>query len=164
MSQSISKFNGTVLYVDTMIFHIFLRDSESTAKPLLRRVQEGEIQAFTSVLTFDELAFRMLLALIRDTYSGSPLDRLRNDEVKMIAEFYPQLAPKIERLRQFPNLNLVDVTTGDLAAMTQNMLRYHLRPRDALHLAAMQKVHCFNLFSEDSDFARVANIQHFTLT
>lgn len=77
---------------------------------------------------------------------------------------YPQLAPKLERLRQFPNLNLVDMTTDDLAAMTQNMLRYHLRPRDALHLSAMQKVQCFNLLSEDSDYARVPDIQHFTLT
>ena len=42
MSQPIARFNGAVLYVDTMIFHIFLRDSESNAKPLLLRVQTGE--------------------------------------------------------------------------------------------------------------------------
>ena len=164
MSQPIADFKGTAIYVDTMIFHIFLRDAVSNDQSFLQRVEQGDIQAYTSVLTFDELAYRQLLALIRDKYSGSPLDNLRKDEVCLIDELYPHIAPKIELLRQFSNLTLVDVTADDLDAMSQNVLEYQLRPRDALHLADMQKVKCFNLLSEDSDFTRVSNIQHFTLT
>lgn len=144
-------------------FHIFLRDAESNARSFFQRVEHGDIQAYTSILSFDELAYRQLLALIRDKYKGSPLDHLRKDETNLIDELYPQIAPKIELLRQFTNLNLVDVTADDLDAMSQNILDYKLRPRDALHLAAMQKVKCFNLLSEDSDFTRVSNIQQFTL-
>lgn len=81
----------------------------------------------------------------------------------MIAEFYPQLVPHLSRLRTFPNLFLVDVTASDLDVMNDAMLQYHLRPRDALHLAAMQKCECFNLASQDSDFDRVPMVQRYTL-
>jgi predicted nucleic acid-binding protein len=56
----------------------------------------------------------------------------------MITEFYPQLAPHLAQLRTFPNLVLVDVTPSDLEVMDDGIRQYHLRPRDALHLAAMQ--------------------------
>ena len=42
-------------------------------------------------------------------------------------------------------------------------LQYHLRPRDALHLAAMQKCGCFDLLSHDPDFDRVPMISRYTL-
>ncbi len=106
----------------------------------------------------------MLLALIRDRYPGSPLDQLRQQEGKMISEFYPQLAPKLELLQHFPNLYLVDVNAADLAQMNQFVLQYRLRPRDALHLTAMYKCSCLSLVSEDSDFDQVQGIQRFNLT
>ncbi len=105
----------------------------------------------------------MLLALVRDRYGGSPLERLRDDGAAMIAEFYPQITPHLARLRVFPNLILVDVTAPDLEAMDRAIHQYHLRPRDALHLAAMQKVKCFDLASHDADFDRVPIIHRYTL-
>ena len=81
----------------------------------------------------------------------------------MIAEFYPQLAPHLTRFRTFPNLNLIDVTASDLDVMNDAMLKYHLRPRDALHLAAIQKCGCFDLVSHDADFDRVPTVERYTL-
>ena len=121
------------------------------------------MQAYTSVLAFDELAYRMLLALIRDRYPGSPLERLRNQEGQLIAEFYPQVARALARQRSFPNLGLLDVTPSDLAVMDKGMRLYQLRPRDALHLAAMEKCGCFDLVSHDSDFDRVPMVKRYTL-
>lgn len=43
-------------------------------------MQSGSLAAYTSVLTFDELGYRLLLALIKDNYPGSPLERLRDQE------------------------------------------------------------------------------------
>jgi hypothetical protein len=81
MSQTISAFSGQSLYLDTMIPYALLRNIEGTAvKSLFHRLQTGEFMAFTSVLTFDELAYRLLLALIRDNYPGNPLDQLRQKE------------------------------------------------------------------------------------
>jgi predicted nucleic acid-binding protein len=163
MSPSWSAFAGTVLYLDTMVPYALLRRLEPTVQELFARVERGEIRAYSSVLTFDELAYRMLLALVRDHYDGSPLDRLCDDEARMIAEFYPLLAPHLSQLCAFPNWFLVDMTASDLDAMDEAMRRYHLRPRDALHLAAMQKCGCLDLVSNDAGFGRVPQVRRYTL-
>ncbi len=81
----------------------------------------------------------------------------------MIDEFYPQIAPHLARLRSLPNLSLLDVTSADLEVMDGAMRNYRLRPRDALHLAAMQKCACLDLASNDSDFDRVPAVQRYAL-
>jgi predicted nucleic acid-binding protein len=106
----------------------------------------------------------LLLARVRDTYGGSPLDHLRKNEQKLIAEFSPEIELVLTQLQSFSNLTLLEFTRTDLIAMHKNMRRHHLRPRDALHLAAMQKVECSNIVNQDSDFERVPGIQHYTLT
>lgn len=164
MSQSVSSLNGGRIYLDTMIFYALLRDIDSdVVKSFFKRIQQGEFQAFTSVLTFDELAYRLLLAFVRDKHDGNPLTHLRTNEVEMIASYYPTVADKIEQLESLPNLMLVDVTASDLTMMHQFILKYHLRPRDALHLVAMQKSSCKNLASNDADFDRSSIIQRYTL-
>jgi len=163
MSMSLAEFRDTTLYLDTMIPYALLRNIEPAATVLFERVKAGELHAYTSVLTFDELAYRLLLALIRERYDGSPLDHLRDHKGQVIAEFYPKLAPALARLRVFPNLTLVDVTIADLARMSENISAHHLLPRDALHLAAMQACGCFDLVSHDADFDRVPTVRRYTL-
>jgi predicted nucleic acid-binding protein len=163
MSKSLAAFTGDVLYLDTMIPYALLRGIDPAVGTLFARIEAGEFRAYTSVLTFDELIYRLLLALIQDRYGGSPLERLRDQEVRMIAEFYPQLVPHLAQLRAFPNLSLLDVTPSDLEVMDEGMRQYHLRPRDALHLAAMQKCGCFDLLSHDPDFDRVPMLRRYTL-
>jgi predicted nucleic acid-binding protein len=163
MSELITSFTGSTLYLDTMIPYALLRGLDPAARDLFARIEAAELQAYTSVLTFDELAYRMLLALIRDHHGASPLEQMRDNEAQMIAQFYPQLAPHLARLRAFPNLFLVDVTSSDLAVMDEALSQYHIRPRDALHLAAMQKCGCFSLASHDPDFDRVPQVQRYTL-
>lgn len=165
MSAPLSTFKGEFLYLDTMTLYALVRNIDpDIVKLLFRRIEQGEWKAFTSVLTFDELAYRLLLAVIRDHHEGHPLDHLRSDEQQMIAAYYPRIAAELRRLQTFPNLILLDVTAADLSAMHRLILRHHLRPRDALHFAAMQKANCFNLVSNDSDFDRVAAIHRFTLS
>jgi len=162
-SQPWATFTGHVLYLDTMAFYVFLRSAEPAAKQLFTRIETGNIHAYTSVLTFDELTYKLLLALIRDQYPGSPLEYLRDREEAMIAEFYPCLAPLLEQLLAYQHLTLVDVTAADVIRMGENISHYHLRPRDALHLAAMQVCDCFDLLSHDADFDRVPDVRRYTL-
>lgn len=163
MSRPIDRFDSDALYLDTTTLYLFLRAATLDARTLSEDIEQGIFQAYTSVLTFDELAYRMLLAMIRDTYSGSTLDHLRQNQVKMIQEFYPRVDPQLTRLRSFPNLTIIDITRADLDAMGQNIRRYQLRPRDALHLAAMQKVNCFSVASQDADFDTIPNIERYSL-
>jgi predicted nucleic acid-binding protein len=165
MSRPFSAFTGESAYLDTMIFYALVRNIDiDVVKPLFRQIREGKWQAFTSALTFDELAYRLLLALIKDNHDKHPLELLRNDEAGMIATYYPQVAAALEQLQTFPNLTILDVTVADLTAMHDLALEYHLRPRDALHLSAMYKCDCLNLVSNDGDFDQVPLIQRFTLS
>jgi len=164
MTQPIADFREQVVYLDTMIPYALFRNIETNAvKGLFHRLQSGDFQAFTSVLTFDELAYRLLLAAIRDNHPGNPLDHLRQNEAELIATYSPRIAVEIERLQTFPNLTLLDVSASDITQMNQLMQQHHLRPRDALHLAAMHKCNCFNLVSQDADFDHVPYLQRFTL-
>jgi predicted nucleic acid-binding protein len=163
MSQSITQFSDNAIYLDTMAFYAFLRIAEPTAQQLFQRIETGQLQAYTSVLTFDELAYRLLLALIRDHHSGSPLDNLRQNETDLIAAYYPHVAPKLQRLQTLTNLTLINITGDDLISMHHLILKYHLRPRDALHLAAMHYCDCFSLISNDRDFDRVPGILRYTI-
>lgn len=163
MTQLLSAFSGSVLYLDTMIFYAFLREKSPAVEALIRSIANGEFQIVTSALTFDELAHRMLLAEIRDAHGGSPLDVLRKDEKRMLAEFFPIIEPSLLTLYYMPNLTIVDITGADVPAMYSNMRSFQLRPRDALHLAAMQKADCFHLVSQDSDFDHIPAITRYTL-
>jgi len=68
-SRPLSAFTGSRLYLDTMIFYVFLRDPKQAVQNLFTRIADGRLQACTSVLTFDELTYKML--------SGEPRRRLR---------------------------------------------------------------------------------------
>jgi len=163
MSQHIANFSGDAVYLDTMIPYALLRGIDHVAKSLFHRIRKGELKAYTSVLTFDELAYRLLLALIKDRYGGSPLEKLRHEEEEMIRRFYPMIAPQLLRLHRFPHLSVLDIAASDIQGMNENILKYHVKPRDALHLTAMQKCKCLNLLSHDEDFDRVPHVQRYTM-
>lgn len=54
MTQPITTFTGQAIYLDTMIPYALLRNIDSDrVKKLFNRLQVGELEAFTSALTFD---------------------------------------------------------------------------------------------------------------
>jgi predicted nucleic acid-binding protein len=163
MTASLSTFNGQAIYLDTMVPYALFRSVDPLAETFFSRLESNTFLAYTSVLTFDELAYHLLLALIKDRYDGSPLDNLRNQESHLIAEFAPSIVDRMNRLRNFSQLVVLDISASDLDFMNKTMIQYHLRPRDALHLAAMQRVQCFDLASNDQHFDRVPYIRRFTL-
>ncbi len=163
MTTPLNSFAGNAIYLDTMLPYALLRSIDPAAKAFFDRVGQGALLAYTSVLTFDELAYRFVLALIKERYGGSPLDALRADEEKRIAEFAPRVVTELRRLRELPNLRVIDVLAADLDTMTEAMMQYHLRPRDALHYAAMQRVGCLDLASNDPHFDRIPVIRRYTL-
>lgn len=166
MSRSLATFKQGPIYLDTMILYTFVR-AETAVRPIIRpffnAIEQGKIRAYTAVLTFDELAYRLTLATIRDKYNGSPLDRLRNEEQKMLSEVYPIIMPTLQSLRQFPNLQIVDIVAADLPTMYSLMEAHHLKPRDALHVAAMFKVNCQSIASNDAHFDQVSSLSRYEI-
>ena len=135
----------------------------SVISEFFKRIESGEIHAYTSALTFDEHAYRLILALIKDKYGGSPLVHLRERETALLKEFAPVFIPKLELLSHFPNLQLIEITAHDVESMLRNILQYSLKPRDALHLSVMQRLPCFNLASGDHHFDVAPEIKRFSV-
>jgi len=44
---------------------------------------------------------------------------------------------------------------SDMNAMGDNLMRYHLKPSDALHFATMKKLGTIHIATEDREFDRV---------
>ena len=163
MTAPLNTFNGTLIYLDTMLPYALLRGIDPAAKTFFERIAQGTLRAYTSALTFDELAYRFVLALIKDRYSGSPLDALRANEEKLLAEFAPRVVAELRRLRELANLTVLDVSVLDLDTMNDAMAQFYIRPRDALHYAAMKRIGCFDLASNDPHFDRIPGITRYTL-
>lgn len=161
MTLPLREFRENTIYLDTMLPYALLRGIDEEVKLFFERIEGGEIQAYTSVLTFDELAYRLILALVRDRYDGSPLDLLRKREEHVLEEIAPRVCAALEELSQLPNLNIVEVTVSDLSGMTEAMGRYHLRPRDALHYAVMSRIGCSCIASTDAHFDRVPSLTRY---
>ncbi len=163
MTAPLNTFSGNTIYLDTMLPYALLRGIDPAAKAFFERIGHGELLAYTAALTFDELAYRFILALIKDHYGGSPLDALRTEEEKLIGEFAPRVVTELRRLRELPNLTVLDVLAIDLDTMNDAMTQFHIRPRDALHYAAMKRIGCLDLASNDPHFDRIPTINRYTL-
>ena len=164
MADPLNAFTGSAIDLDTMLPYLLLRSVDESVKPLFQRIERGELRAYTSVLTFDELAYRLLLAFIKDQYGGSALEHLRDEEEKMLAEFAPPVTALLRQLRAYASLTVLDVLASDLDTLNDAMVKHHLRPRDALHYAARQRASCLNLASTDPHFDRVPGINRYTVS
>lgn len=161
MTLQLREFRESIIYLDTMLPYALLRGIDDETKLFFERIEGGEIQAYTSALTFDELAYRLILTLVRERYDGSPLDMLRQREEEVLREIAPRVCTALEELSQLPNLYIVEVTVSDLFGMTEAMRLYLLRPRDALHYAVMSRIGCSCVASTDPHFDRVPTLTRY---
>lgn len=150
------------VYVDVNIFYMYLR-ADPVYLPAIRgfftRVVQGEIEAYTSVLTMDELFYRLLLARVKEIYRQNPLDVLRERTDEAIARCGAGIEIALWRLVELPHLQLVGVLENDVLQMLSNIITFGLLPRDALHVAVMQRLELSVIATDDMDFDRVPWLQ-----
>jgi predicted nucleic acid-binding protein len=149
------------LYVDTNVWYMYLRADATTRSVLtafVGRVVHGNCEAFVGIPVFDELFYRLLLARIRDATGGHALEALRADRTGAIHTHGPAIDRALRQLVLLPHVHLVGVETSDFSRMLENIETYGLLPRDALHLALMQRLNLTTIASDDTDFDRVSTI------
>jgi predicted nucleic acid-binding protein len=149
------------LYVDTNVWYMYLRADAATRSvltPFVRRVVSGSCEAFVGILVFDERFYRLLLARIRDATGGHALEALRADRVGAIETYGPAIDQALRQLALLPHVHLVGVDTSDFSRMLENIATYGLLPRDALHIALMQRLNLTAVASDDTDFDRVSTV------
>ncbi len=128
-------------YIDSNVFiyaAIYQTESQQKAKKAketLLKIENGEIPAYTSTLTWDEVVWVVSKLLNR------------NDGIN-----------QGKKLLGFPNLEFIDVDEGILT-LAQNLLnKYKLSPRDSIHAtsAVIRKIK--TVISDDKDFDQVKEI------
>jgi len=146
------------VYVDVNVFYMYLR-SDPVYLPMIRgfleRTVQGDIEAYTSILTMDELFYRLLLARIKDVYPRDPLQVLLEDTSGAIARCGSEIGAALRRLVRLPHLHLAAVAEEDFPQMLGNITAFGLLPRDALHVAVMQRLGLSDIATDDADFDRV---------
>jgi predicted nucleic acid-binding protein len=125
----------------------------------LRRAVRGELSALVGVPVIDELFYRLLLAQVKESTGRNPLEALRENLPGAIATYGPAVDTALRKLLALPRLQLVGVENDDGNKMLDNILLYSLLPRDALHLAIMQRLGVTAIASDDSDFDRVGGVE-----
>ncbi len=160
--MKLDEVSGGPIYVDTNVLYMYLRSDPShlpTIKAFLERVIRGEIVAFVGIPALDELFYRLLLARIKDTTGRNPLDALREDPTGVIAAHSYEIETAMRELMRLPHLDPVGVETTDFDKMLDNIRAFALLPRDALHVAIIQRLGLTAIASDDTDFDRVEGLE-----
>jgi hypothetical protein len=119
----------------------------------------GDVTVYTSILTMDELFYRLLLARVKEIYERNPLDVLREEAEGAIKRCSPDIETALRKLIRLPHLELASVLESDFPRMLENIDAFALLPRDALHVAVMQRLGVNEIATDDADFDRVTGLQ-----
>lgn len=150
-------------YLDTNFLYVHLRSKRSEASPDLDDWRERVLAQVTvdggviSALVFDELAYRLILAWLRDDGVEDPLSKYRADAQAVMGAVRSRLT---STWRAVDSLSL-ELQTTDHAVVERArslMARPGLGPRDSFHAAHALVGGCDAIASTDAAFDHVAGL------
>lgn len=151
-------------YLDTNFVYTHLRSKRgATLGPVeawralvLSEMDEGG--GVISALVLDELAYRLVLAWLRDDGDGDPLSTYRVDPRKAMQTTRRRLAAAWRAVDSLA-LELQPTEHAVVEAAKSLMARPGLAPRDAFHAAHALKAGCDLIASSDPGFDRLAGLR-----
>ena len=151
------------IYIDANIFHLAVRDNSKVGKVcinFLKEIENGTIKGVTSLLVLDELMYKLLLKLIETEYKANPLKVLR--EKRISDNMFNTIATLIEDITSIKNLEIIDIPKTIAFMLPYNFSKYHLMPRDTIHISLMELYGIKHIASADRDFDSVQWITRWT--
>lgn len=127
-----------MLYLDSNIFiyaTLNTKDIGEKARSLLQKIQQGEEEAQTSALTFNEVFWAIKKHNLEAAFEAS------------------------QALLNFPNLEIVSADRELVLSALEIMKEHHLDPRDAIHAATAITKKTNILVSTDNHFDRIKEIK-----
>ncbi len=128
------------IYIDSNIFIspvIYGSSSQTTgSKRILSAVEKGEVTAYTSTLTWDEVVWvvRRVLGRADSIHAG-------------------------EKLAAYPNLRFVPTSEQIIRSAQRLLSEYNITPRDAIHATSAITKEVDSFVSDDSDLDVVDEIR-----
>lgn len=162
----LDDFPGTEpIYVDASIFiYVLLGHPRFLApcKRFLEKIERGTIQAITSPLALDEVAYKIIIERIKMILQLPTalrvLERIKQDPA-LLTQIKPELELLSWVLRNYRGLRIVSVRAQAGNQLAEMILEEQLLPRDALHLSVIRAQRVHHIATNDPDFERVAGIQ-----
>jgi predicted nucleic acid-binding protein len=134
------------VYVDSNVFlypvlySVEMDSRVKKASEILKRIVNGELFAFTSVLTWDEIVW-----VVKKTMGT-------NEAVN-----------QGQKLIGFISLHFISVDEAVLSQAQGLMGKYNLKPRDAIHAASALSRKLQTIISDDQDFDIIKEIKRIPL-
>ncbi|MEK6896500.1 MAG: type II toxin-antitoxin system VapC family toxin [Nanoarchaeota archaeon] len=132
-----------MIYLDANIF-IYPNTGEGAKSgaciTILNKVIKNEMQAGTSVLTWDEVHYALQKEIGKE-----------------------KATEQSKELFTMPNLALFGADIKTIESAQQIVEKYNLKPRDAIHVATAILNNCVEIISDDSDFDRIRELKRIKL-
>jgi predicted nucleic acid-binding protein len=128
-----------MIYIDTNIFvypNTGVGPSSKASISIIEKLTNNELEAGTSILTWDELNYVLRKILGAEKANEATRDFLST-----------------------PNLIFFEANEKTLNKAQSLMERYPLKPRDALHAATAILNNCTEIVSDDSDFDKIKELK-----
>lgn len=132
-----------MIYIDSNVFIVaalYTDDVAEKARGLVGAIEEGEVEAATSALTYDEVYWA-----------------IKNQKGKDAAH------KAGGGLLMMPNISILEVDRTILYKAHELLEEYSLDPRDAIHAACALSGSIKTMISEDKDFDKVRGINRISL-
>jgi predicted nucleic acid-binding protein len=131
-----------LVYIDSNVFlypvlySIEIDSRVKRAREILKSIANGELSAYTSTLTWDEIVWA-----VRKTMGAS------------------EAVSQGQKLIGFINLHFIDVDENVLSQAQGLIGKYNLKPRDAIHIASALSRKLLTIISDDQDFDIIKEIK-----
>jgi len=132
-----------IFYIDSNIFIfpiIYENEQANISRKILERIEKNEIIAYTSVLTWDEVAY------VVNKVMG------KADSINAGKKFI-----------NYPNLRFIQASIDIIIRAQEIIQNYNLKPRDSIHVASALSKSIHNIVSDDSDFDKIDLIKRVVL-
>ena len=124
------------VFIYPVIYQTEAQQKAKKAKEILHKIENGELSAYTSTLTWDEVVW--VVSRVMDRNDGIAQGR---------------------KLLGFPNLKFINADENVLTQAQTLIDKYKLSPRDSIHVASALVRNIKAVISDDADFDQVQEIK-----
>jgi hypothetical protein len=124
------------VFIYPVIYQTEAQQKAKKAKEILHKIENGELSAYTSTLTWDEVVW--VVSRVMDRNDGIAQGR---------------------KLLGFPNLKFINADESVLTQAQTLIDKYKLSPRDSIHVASALVRNIKAVISDDADFDQVQEIK-----
>jgi predicted nucleic acid-binding protein len=153
-----------VIYWDSSFIVNFCVDGvkyHSACAEFVKRLEEENILSIVSNLALDEVWYALLRVNLINDFEQEWHEKLRN-EPEIINKYVPILRRATADILMLSNVIVVEIPTEATLKALDFIERYHLLPRDAIHLSTALSLGVHNIVTTNPDFTRGEGINVYT--